>query len=174
MCIGDIRFERNGTTVRLFGKGRKAREIPLIGDVSTFLKRYLADEVQRRQCSKSEPLFCNRSKEKLSRAGIAYILDKYVQIVRLSAPELLPERVYPHILRHSRAMHWLEAGVDLQYIKDLLGHADLVTTEIYAQLNTEMKRKILEKAHAVTTPPDLRSWTEDRGLMDWLKSFVAN
>lgn len=121
LCIGDVRFERSGTTVRLFGKGRKERDVPIISDVAAFLKRYLADEEHRRTCSKNDPLFCNRVKGKLTRGGVSYVLDKYVDAVRLATPDLLPERVYPHILRHSRAMHWLEAGIDLQYIKDLLG-----------------------------------------------------
>ena len=69
-------------------------------------------------------------------------------------------------------MHWLEAGIDLQYIKDLLGHVELTTTEVYAQINTEMKRKILEsvqqpESQAVKYP----SWTEDKSLMGWLESF---
>jgi hypothetical protein len=71
-------------------------------------------------------------------------------------------------------MHWLEAGVDLQFIKDLLGHADLTTTEVYAQINTEMKRKLLEEVHPVKqSDTQYPSWTEDCGLMDWLKGFAA-
>jgi len=122
LCVGDVRFERGGATVQLCGKGGKARVVPIIHGASAFLERYLADEAQRRPCLKNEPFFCNRTKQKLSRAGIAYILDKYVEQARSTMPDLFPDRVFPHILRHSRAMHWLESGVDLQYIKDLLGH----------------------------------------------------
>jgi site-specific recombinase XerD len=169
--IDSIRFERKGATITLCGKGRKMRAVPLISSVSAFLKHYLADEERHRPCLHNEPLFCNRAKGKLTRAGISYILGKYVEQVRATQPYLLPEKVYPHILRHSRAMHWLEAGVDLQYIKDLLGHVELSTTEVYARLNTEMKRKILEEVHPekpITTAP---SWSDDRKLMDWLKGF---
>ncbi|WP_312940624.1 tyrosine-type recombinase/integrase [Oscillibacter sp.] len=169
--ISDLRFDRNGTVLHLLGKGSKPRIVPLIGDVAAFMKRYLADEAVRRPCSGNDPLFCNRSKSPLTRAGIAYILEKYVQAVRLTAPDLIPKHVYPHILRHSRAMHWLEAGIDLQYIKDLLGHADLMTTEVYAQLNTEMKREILKKAHPQEVANDAPSWTEDKSLMEWLHGF---
>jgi site-specific recombinase XerD len=172
LTVGDIRFGRVGTTVYLLGKGRKSREVPLIRSASSFLKRYLDDEKLCRPCLKNEPLFCNRTNAKLTRAGIAYILRKYVIRARHSSPELFPDRVYPHILRHSRAMHWLEAGVDLQYIKDLLGHADLVTTEIYAQLNTDMKRKILETVHPVVLSEQRTpSWSDDKNLMDWLRDF---
>jgi site-specific recombinase XerD len=98
-------------------------------------------------------------------------LDKYVRQARQNAPNLFPEHVHPHILRHSRAMHWLEAGVDLQYIKDLLGHAELVTTEVYARLNTNMKRKILETVHPQTSMPNEPSWTDDKNLLSWLRSL---
>jgi len=174
LCIGDIRFERRGATIQLYGKGRKARVVPLITDVAIFLKQYLTDEEQHRPCSTNEPLFCNRVKDKLTRAGISYILRKYVDQARFSTSLSFPERVYPHILRRSRAMHWLEAGIDLQYIKDLMGHSDLSTTEVYARLNTEMKRKILEKVHPSKADIASPSWTDDRNLMDWLKGFVPS
>jgi len=174
LCIDDIRVERRGATVTVYGKGRKARVVPLINSVSLLLKRYLEEQQQHRTCLHSEPLFCNRSNEKLTRAGIAYILGKYVEQARLTTPDLLPAKVYPHILRHSRAMHWLEAGVDLQYIKDLLGHAELSTTEVYARLSTEMKRKILEDVHPEKPPATAPSWSDDRKLMDWLKGFSGS
>lgn len=172
LCVGDVRFEKSSAVVRLFGKRKKEREVPIMADVTTFLRNYLAEEMHDRPCHKSDPLFCNRTKGKLTRAGIRYILDKYTDAARGSAPEFIPQQVYPHILRHSRAMHWLEAGVDLQYIKDLLGHADLETTEIYARLSVEMKRKLLEHAHP-TDPqlPQYPSWTNDKSMMNWLQSF---
>jgi site-specific recombinase XerD len=170
--IGDLRFDRNGTAVHLMSKNGKPRLVPLVGSVASFLKRYLADETKRRPCSCNDPLFLNRYKQPLTRAGIQYILNKHVQIARNAAHKIIPERVYPHIFRHSRAMHWLEAGIDLQYIKDLLGHAELATTEVYARLNTEMKREILEKAHPAEESVDTRSWTDDRSLMEWLHEFV--
>lgn len=171
--VGDLRFERNGAVVRLLGKGSKTRIVPLINEVADFLHKYINEEAQYRSCCNEEPLFCNRSKSKLTRAGISYILQKYANEARAKSPALINVKVYPHIFRHSRAMHWLEAGVDLQFIKDLLGHADLTTTEVYAQINTEMKRKILEEVHPVKGDIKYPSWTDDCGLMDWLKGFVS-
>jgi site-specific recombinase XerD len=171
LSISDLRLGRNGATVHLLGKGNKSREVPLIGAVESFMKQYMADEIRSRPCDKCEPLFCNRANIKLTRAGIAYILNKYVEQARKISPDIFPERVYPHILRHSRAMHWLESGVDLQYIKDLLGHAELVTTEVYAQLNIKMKRKILESVHPQTEDSDAVSWTDDKNLLDWLRGL---
>lgn len=69
-------------------------------------------------------------------------------------------------------MHWLEMGFDLQYIKDLLGHADLETTEIYARISVEMKRRLLEKAYPIQPlTPTYPSWTENKNLMDWLNGI---
>ena len=170
--IGDLSLDKKGAIVHLHGKGKKARSVPLIADISAVLRLYLQDEKRYRPCLKDEPLFCNRHKEKLTRAGISYIFHKYAESARIAEPELFPEKVYLHIFRHSRAMHWLEAGIDLQYIKDLLGHADLTTTEVYAQINTEMKRKVLESAQPQERPAaEYPSWTEEKSLMGWLESF---
>ena len=65
-------------------------------------------------------------------------------------------------------MHWLEAGVDLQYIKDLLGHSDIKTTEVYARLNIKMKQKLLEEVHPQLFSEQQVSWTDDDNLMQWL------
>lgn len=81
---------------------------------------------------------------------------------------MFPVRVHPHVFRHSRAMHWLEAGVDLQYIKDLLGHSDIKTTEVYARLNIKMKQKLLEQVHPQRLSDQQPSWTDDENLMQWL------
>lgn len=170
--IGDLNLDKKGAIVYLHGKGKKTRAVPLISDVASALQKYLQDEKRYRLCLKDEPLFCNHHKEKLTRAGISYIFHKYADAAKSDEPELFPGRVYPHIFRHSRAMHWLEAGIDLQYIKDLLGHAELTTTEVYAQINTEMKRKILESTQPMKQSIDeYPSWTEDRSLMGWLESF---
>ena len=68
-------------------------------------------------------------------------------------------------------MHWLEAGIDLVYIKDLLGHSELLTTEVYAKLNTEMKRKVLDKVQPVQVS-NVESWTDDKSLMAWLSELA--
>lgn len=170
--IGDLNLDKKGAIVHLHGKGNKVRGVPLTKNIASVLRVYLQDETKYRACMTDEPLFCNRYKEKLTRAGISYIFHKYVNAAKDIEPELFPEKMYPHIFRHSRAMHWLEAGIDLQYIKDLLGHAELTTTEVYAQINTEMKRKILESAQSQQQPvTEYTSWTENKSLMGWLESF---
>jgi integrase len=68
-------------------------------------------------------------------------------------------------------MHLYEAGIPLPYIRDILGHVDLSTTEIYARASTEAKRKALEAAYSDTTTDDLPEWTQDHGLLDWLTNL---
>lgn len=113
------------------------------------------------------PLFTNRSRKKLTRAGVYYILKEYVNQAEIYESQT---RITPHILRHTKAMHLIQAGVNLVYIRDLLGHSDISTTEIYARADTEMKRAALEKMKnsAIPDPP---SWNQDKGLMEWLTAL---
>ena len=74
-------------------------------------------------------------------------------------------------MRHSRAVHWLQAGVDLIYIRDLLGHVSVKTSEIYARIDGEMKRKALEKVSSYALSGELPSWQRDKSLMEWLKGL---
>lgn len=168
ICVGDIHFEKKGAVVHLKGKGKKFRDVPILPAPAKILKNYLAEESRYRQCDIASPLFCNRSKAPLTRGGVYYIVQKYVSQAREKAPDMFLAQVHPHVLRHSRAMHWLEAGVDLQYIKDLLGHSDIKTTEVYARLNTKMKQKLLEEVHPQQLADQQPSWTEDENLMQWL------
>lgn len=169
--IGDVYFDRNGAIVHLRGKGNKCRDIPLISNPSDVLKNYLKEEARHRRCDRNSPLFCNKSKAALTRGGVYFIIRKYVTMASQKYPELFPNRVHPHVFRHSRAMHWLEAGVDLQYIKDLLGHSDIATTEIYVKLSIELKRKMLEAVHPQFSESSVPSWTEDNDLMSWLNDL---
>ncbi|MET3352081.1 UNVERIFIED_ORG: site-specific recombinase XerD [Arthrobacter sp. UYEF1] len=72
------------------------------------------------------------------------------------------------MIRRTRAMHLLQAGVNLIYIRDLLGHADVSTTEIYARADTEAKRIATENAYQSLTPESLPDWTSDQDLLKWL------
>jgi len=84
---------------------------------------------------------------------------------------MFPDKISPHCLRHSKSMHLLQAGVNLIYIRDILGHADIKTTEIYARIDSEMKRKALEKASLGTVTDKMPPWHENKNLLDWLKEL---
>lgn len=77
----------------------------------------------------------NRSRQKLSRSGVAYILNKYMHMAKVEHEDMFSQSIHPHVLRHSKAMHLLENGVNLIYIRDFLGHTSVTTTEIYAKCN---------------------------------------
>ena len=98
-------------------------------------------------------------------------MQKYVDTARAGGKTDMPENVTPHWLRHSKAMHLLLAGVNLVYIRDLLGHADITTTEIYARADEKMKLEALTKAYENPTDSEIPSWKKDKDLLDWLKSL---
>lgn len=79
--------------------------------------------------------------------------------------------VTPHVLRHAKAMHLLQSGVNLIYIRDFLGHVDCSTTEVYARADSEMKRKAIENAYVDLVPNEIPRWEEDGELMKWLSNF---
>ena len=112
--------------------------------------KYLTEHIARQHIELSESLEChvftNHSNEMLSRSGVKYILDKYVTAGRANSPLLFSDKITPHTLRHSKAMHMLQAGNNIVYIRDILGHSDLNTTERYARADTSMKREALSKA----------------------------
>ena len=105
---------------------------------------------------------------KLSRVGMAYILGKYVESARKINEGLIPKTVSPHSLRHSKAVHLRRSGVSLIYIRDFLGHVSITTTEIYAQVDTEERRKALEGAYEIPSQDLVPDWETDKGLMAWL------
>jgi site-specific recombinase XerD len=171
LTVGDIRIEMP-STVKITGKGNKTRIVPLMEPTAVLVKNYISDFGLSTPAKHSHPLFPNRSGAKFTRAGIKYILDKYVESARTERPSLLPDTISPHSFRHSKAMHLLHAGVNLVYIRDILGHADLKTTEIYARIDGEMKRKALEEAFTNNIPSDdVPLWQQDGDLLNWLQSL---
>jgi len=77
----------------------------------------------------------------------------------------------PHSLKHSKAMHLLQAGVNLVYIRGILGHESLQTTEIYARVDSKQKREAIEKAYADVVKREEPLWTNNNDLLEWLKNF---
>ena len=143
LTVRDIRLQHPAMAA-LTGKGRKTRHVPLLSNTAAILAAYLAEYRLDRPGHDDHPVFFNQHGTKLSRGGIAWIIGKY--LTRAEDPQLTDADISPHTLRHSKAMHLYEAGVPLPYIRDILGHVDLSTTEIYARASTEAKRKALEAA----------------------------
>jgi len=155
--IADLKFDAirfdAPPTVRLTGKGNKARIVPLLPKTVEYLIAYMSRFGINAQSSRERYVFTSHSGKRFSRSGIKYILDKYVNAAKSSNSCLLPENVSPHTLRHSKAMHLLQSGVHIVYIRDILGHAGLNTTERYAKADTTMKREALSKAEIEMPPP---------------------
>lgn len=175
LCDLDVADIRRSTpmTVAIRGKGSKIRYVPVMDPTA----RLVADYLERRDqhpglSADTSPLFHGPNHSRLTRSGIAKLLTRHVRAIRTRDPRWAPALpVTPHTLRRTRAMHLIQAGVNLIYIRDLLGHADVSTTEIYARADEETKRKAIENAYEPLTPDALPNWTQDTSLIGWLDSF---
>ncbi len=156
--------------ISLTGKGNKVRRVPLMKNTIALLQQYVLENDLNKQWKNQYPLFKNNQHNKLTREGIAYILDKYVKMASAKS-QIVPKRLSPHVLRHSKAMHLLQAGVNLIYIRDFLGHVDMKTTELYARTDTETKRKALENAYPDIITGQLPDWSKDKELLTWLSEL---
>lgn len=156
---------------RLTGKGNKSRYVPLDTAFVELLRQYMEEFCLNDESRSMDLLFKNHSGHKYTRQGITYVVKKYGALARLQNPGLIPEDISAHTLRHSRAVSLLRSGMDLIYIRDILGHVSVKTTEIYARIDSEMKRKALEKASGNPVNEEMPVWQRDKPLMDWLKSL---
>ena len=173
LTVDSVRVSHEPYTIRLYGKGRKARIVPLVKEQVGILREYMEEHHLDDSNKGTSPLFFNNRHEKLTREGISYILATYANMARKESPGLIPERISCHSLRHSRAMHLLQAGVNLVYIRDLLGHVSIQTTDIYARADSKAKREALEKAYADLVPnrDSDREWEKSKDLRDWLRDL---
>ena len=128
--------------VRVFGKGHKERVVPIHERAAKAVEQYVRDARPRLVRRKEEKaLFLNRRGERLTRQGFWQILKQYAKAAGITVP------VTPHTLRHSFATHMLSGGADLRAVQELLGHANISTTQIYTHLTSEHVRRTYEKAH---------------------------
>ena len=168
ISVGDLRLTEPAQ-IRLYGKGRKVRVVPLMQNTIQLLKNYLHENQLETPEKFDYPLFQSHQGNRLSRSGVRYIFQKYAQQVRKQHPEF-NQSISPHSLRHTKGMHLLQGGVSLEIIRDFLGHVDIRTTEIYARANLEMKRAAIEKVSPAPIPK-LPSWKENKSLLQWLQSL---
>lgn len=155
--------------VYLKGKGKKTRVIPIGNDTANIIKKYI---IENTITMPNENLFKNKQQKPLTRAGIDYVLNKYIEVGRQQKPNFFKKTVSPHSMRHSKAMHLLEAGVNLIYIRDFLGHSSVTTTEVYAKTNPELKRKFLEESSVSLGIANKYSKQNKEDLLQWLAKNV--
>lgn len=163
--IRDLRLD-SPAQVKLTGKGRKTRSVPLMNQTVSILKEYLKKNGLDKEQNADHPLFYNAQGKKLTRQGISYVLKKYAKKCGIND-------ISPHQLRHTKAMHLTEANVNPIFIRDFLGHTDLKVTEIYSKTSVKMKREALEKMENKDVIPSevTKEWNDDAELMTWLKSL---
>jgi site-specific recombinase XerD len=163
--IMDLRFE-TPAQIALTGKGRKTRVVPLMEKTVVILERYMIENGLKCPTKIHSPLFFNCHGKALTRQGIAYILSKYAQVCQI-------DNVFPHRVRHTKALHLTEADINPIYIRDFLGHTDLKVTEIYSKASIGMKKRALEKlsGEGNPIPEEPPDWNGNKSLMDWLLSF---
>ena len=154
--------------VRVLGKGRKERLCPLLPQTARLVSRFL--EAEGRMADDEQPLVQNRRGQQLTRQGAGYLLKKYLHNAATAMPSLSRSGISPHTLRHTKAMHLLQSGVPIITIKDVLGHADVKSTEIYVQSDPEMKRKALERA-GTPSRGARRPRRISPNLLKWLESL---
>lgn len=143
---GDISLG-TGANVRCEGKGRKHRAVPLTCPTAAVLSVWLAERAGRRD----EPLFPTRTGRRLSTDAVERLVHKHGTTAATRCPSIRPERLHPHILRHSCAMSLLQAGVDTAVIALWLGHADIRSTHAYLHADMTIKQRAL----ALTTPTSI-------------------
>lgn len=167
--VEDAQIKEN-KTLNVRGKGRKYRKIPLLPKTSRVLQRYISEY----NLTEGEILFSNKQNQRLSRQGIRYILLKYRNQVLRDYPDELSEGISPHLLRHSKATHLINAGVNIYNIRDFLGHSSVVTKEIYLTSNPEVTRKAIENYSnkTVSESNEFYSEKEQAELMDFLNTLV--
>lgn len=158
-------------TLLVHGKGQKSRYVPLMRSIVPQIQRYFAQKGYDRHEKLNEWLFKNHMNKQFTRQGINYLVSKYAKMARMDDPEIIPEDFSPHKMRHTTAMELVESGVDLIYIRDLLGHVSVNTTEVYARADTQKKRQAIEAASKEIVPPEEAEWERDSNLKDWLKNF---
>ena len=154
--------------VLLRGKGKKERICPLWSSTASVL-RQLLDEAGIAPAS-DEKVFRNTQGEPITRFGVDHLLKKHAVAAAARVPSLNRKRVSPHVIRHTAAVHLLNSGVDVNVIRSWLGHVDLRTTNIYAEIDLTTKRKAIEACAPTGANGRGRrpSWKRSPDLLAWL------
>ena len=166
----DLRFEET-TTIKLNGKGNKIRIVPLSSAQVKNLERYMTENRLFEAQNKAHPLFSNPQNNYLSRVAILDIVKKYADMARMSAPDLIPDKISCHTFRRSKATHMLEAEINLVLIRDFLGHVSTTTTEVYARASSKKKMEALQKLNPSIVTDKKTSWQKNGQLLAWLKDL---
>ena len=149
VCVGDVRFGPP-TRIKIRGKdgkgskGGKTREIPISDEVANLLRFHIKTQNLSGRENMKRNLFSSQSSESMTVSCVRSIVNKYVKLAKSKYSTMFSEKSYsPHSFRHSKAVHMVESGVNLIYIRNFLGHATIDSTEIYARVGQEAVTKAL-------------------------------
>jgi len=152
-------------SVRLIGKGNKERRCPLWPSTILELQALVTNRAP------AESVFRNRCGQPITRYGIHTMVERYVLKAGSHVPSLSKKRVSPHTIRHTSAVHLLRAGVDINTIRAWLGHVSIDTTNVYAEIDLEMKAKALAHCEISDVTKPQRPWCKDPDLMTFLRAL---
>lgn len=156
--------ERAPSSILIRGKGNKTRRCPIWTETAVTLTALTTGR------ESSGHVFLNRCGRPLTRFGIHTLVERYADRATAQAPSLRKKRVSPHVIRHTTATHLLRAGVEINTIRAWLGHVSLTTTNVYAEVDLEMKAKALATCE-VKKSKARKPWRSDNGLMEFLRSL---
>ena len=156
--------KRDLSTVVIRGKGNKLRRCPLWQKTVTELQGLIANR------DKHEHVFLNRCKQPLTRFGVYNMVRRYTKEIVKTIPSISQKRVSPHTIRHTTATHLLQSGVDINTIRAWLGHVSINTTNIYAEVDLEMKAKALACCDITNDKPPTH-WRDNKDLMSFLATL---
>lgn len=158
-------------TLLVHGKGGKSRYVPLVKHVIPVIQDYITKNHYDCSDRQNEWLFKNHLRQQFTRQGVNYLVNKYKLAANKAVKNSVPDDFSPHKFRHSAAMALVESGVDLIYIRDLLGHVSVTTTEVYAKADSRNKREAIEAASKQIVAPQEAQWDTNSDLKEWLKGF---
>ena len=166
ITVADVVLDPSAACVHLHGKGRKQRSVPLWRSTVKALRAWLHVNPQFEVTS---PLLPNRDGKGMTRSNVAKRLSLAVSAAAVQYPHLMQQRVSPHTIRHTTAMHLLQAGVDISIIALWLGHESSVTTHQYVEADLAMKERALARLHE----PDakIQRYRAPDSLLNFLKTL---
>lgn len=164
VTIADLNIEGSPASVRIVGKGGKVRHCPLWALTCSVLDPLIAGRADE------ERVFLNRRKQPITRSGIYGLVKRHALKATDKTPSLRKKQISPHTVRHTTAVFLLRAGVDINTIRGWLGHVHLDTTNVYAEVDLEMKAHALAHCEIMTSGPGKKRW-HNRGVMEFLKTL---
>lgn len=176
LTMSSITIDGSIAKIRIYGKGNKTRTVTVSEETTSLIKAYINE--YRSEANPEDPFIVNQSHNKMQRVGMTHILKKYGDMAHTIDPEF-PASIHCHMLRHSKAMHMLGAGLSLDLIRDRLGHTNIATTNVYISNCIDSQHDAQNKleqsiANAISDIEDSPKYEDDRQTIDVLKALNKN